>query len=133
MRSPFLARLATVATSPQIAIEDDFVSRSFTEIYARALHVREALCDCAPSLEGRRIALLSAPGVAWVEAFLGISLAGGVALPLSPLYPPAELGWFAADAEADTVILSPEPSSRAHELVQGRRLLTTEALSPATQ
>ena len=27
-----------------------------------------------------------------------------MAVPLSPLYPPAELGWFAADAGADTFV-----------------------------
>src|SRR5262249_3645301 len=120
MRSPFLARLTALASSPRTAIEDDLGARSFRELYARALHVREALCDGAPSLEGRRVALLAAPGATWVEAFLGVLLGGGVALPLSPLYPPSELAWFAADAAADTVILSPDLAPRAEELVQGR-------------
>jgi malonyl-CoA/methylmalonyl-CoA synthetase len=133
MRSPFIARLAALAESPRIAVEDDLGSRSFTELYARALHVREALCDGAPSLEGRRIALLAEPGAAWVESFFGILLGGGVALPLSPLYPPSELAWFAADAEADAVILSPELAPRAEHLVQGRRVLTTADLAAATE
>src|SRR5829696_460530 len=98
MRSPFLARLTALSGSPRTAIEDDLGARSFSELYARALQVREALCDGAPSLSGRRIALLATPGAAWVEAFLGILLGGGVALPLSPLYPPSELAWFAEDA-----------------------------------
>jgi malonyl-CoA/methylmalonyl-CoA synthetase len=133
MRSPFLARLEALGQSPRIAVEDDLGSRSFIELHARALHVREALCDGAPSLDGRRIALLAEPGAAWVEAFLGILLAGGVAVPLSPLYPPSELAWFAVDAGADTVILSTALAPCAQELVQGRRVLTTKALADAPE
>lgn len=133
MNSPLLARLQTLAASPRIAIEDDLGHRSFADLHARALHVREALCDGASSLAGRRIVLLAAPGTAWVEAFLGVLLGGGVVLPLSPQYPPSELAWFAADAGADTVILSPELAPRAEELVQGRRVLTTSALAAAAE
>ena len=64
----------------------------------RVPRIEAALCDGLPSLEGRRIALLATPGTSWVEGFLGILLAGGVALPLSPLYPPSDLAWFAEDA-----------------------------------
>jgi malonyl-CoA/methylmalonyl-CoA synthetase len=128
MRSPLLARLYKLASMQHVAVEDDIGSRSFAELYARALRVREALCDGAPSLEGRRVALLAAPGTAWVESFFGILLGGGVVLPLSPLYPPSELAWFAADAGADTVVFSADLEARAEELVKGRRALAISAL-----
>ena len=46
-----------------------------------------------------------------------------MAVPLSPLYPPAELAWFAADAGADTAIVAPELDDCASALVAGRRIL----------
>src|SRR4051812_42368862 len=101
MRSPFLARLEALAKAPlgdRPAIEDDGGILSLAALFAGALRARAALAAGAPSLEGRRVALLVTPGGAWVEAFVGILLGGGVAVPLSPLYPPAELAWFASDA-----------------------------------
>lgn len=133
MRSPFLDRLAELAAREPdaIAVEDDEGRRSFAELHARALAVAAALAEGAPSLAGRRVALLVSPGAAWLEGFLGIIAGGGVALPLSPVYPPAELAWFAEDAEADTVILSPDLAPRASDLTRGRRVLSTTALAEA--
>jgi malonyl-CoA/methylmalonyl-CoA synthetase len=68
------------------------------------------------------------PGAAWLEAFLGVLDAGGVAVPLSPLYPAAELAWFAADAGADTCIVAEELDDRASSMVQGRRVLRPSAM-----
>ena len=129
MRSPFLARLQALASSDRLAVEDDLVRRSFAELHDRALRARAALCDGQASLEGRRIALLVSPGAAWVEAFLGVILGGGVALPLSPLYPPSELAWFGDDAGADTLILSADLAARAGDLARGRRVLAVETIA----
>src|SRR5262249_42251058 len=129
MPSPFLARLGSLAQEKRIAVEDDLGQRTFADLYGRALLVQEALCDGKPSLEGRRIALLAAPGATWVECFLGILSGAAVALPLWPVYPPSELAFFAEDAGADTVIVSPEHAPRAEELVRGRRVLFTDALA----
>jgi malonyl-CoA/methylmalonyl-CoA synthetase len=129
MRSPFLARLHALASSHRLAVEDDLVRRSFAELYDRALRARAALCEGRASLEGRRVAVLVSPGAAWVEAFLGVLLGGGVALPLSPLYPPGELAWFGDDAGADTLILSADLAARAADLSVGRRVLAVETLA----
>ncbi len=51
-------------------------------------------------LGGEPVALLAPPGRAWVVAFLGVALAGGVALPLSPLHPEDEVRYFLADSGA---------------------------------
>jgi len=133
MRSPFLARFRGLAAGhPAVAIEDDQGSRSFSALYEGALRAREALCSGTTSLEGRRVAILLPPGAAWVEAFLGIVAGGGVAVPLSPLYPPAELSWFAADAGADTAIVAAELDERASLLAAGRRILRPEDLLAAS-
>ncbi len=129
MRSPFLARLHALAASDRLAIEDDLVRRSFAELYDRALRARATLCDGRASLEGRRVAILVSPSAAWVEAFLGVLLGGGVALPLSPLYPPHELAWFGDDAGADTLILSTDLAAHGVELARGRRVLAVETIA----
>lgn len=129
MRSPFLARLHALAASDRLAIEDDLVRRSFAELYDRALRARATLCDGRASLEGRRVAILASPSAAWVEAFLGVLLGGGVALPLSPLYPPHELAWFGDDAGADTLIVSADLAAHGVELARGRRVLAVATIA----
>ncbi len=131
MRSPFLARLRALAkdrSGGRPAIIDDHGSRSYTALYEGALRARESLCPGNTSLAGRRVVILLPPGAAWVEAFVGVLAAGGVAVPLSPLYPAAELGWFAADADADTVIVSEDFDDRAGPMKEGRRVLRPEDL-----
>ena len=123
MPSPFVERLSIVAGSSRIAIEDDAIQRSFPDLLGRALRVRGALCEGARSLEGERVALLASPGAAWVEAFVGIVLAGGIALPLSPLYPSAELAWFLEDAGARRLIVSDDLLDLAGPLAAGRIVL----------
>jgi malonyl-CoA/methylmalonyl-CoA synthetase len=122
MRSPFLARLRALAEGRpeggRPAIEDDHGSRSFAALHEGALRARAALCSGTTSLDGRRVAILLPPGAAWVEAFLGVLAGGGIAVPLSPLYPPADLAWFAADAGADTLIVAEELDERAAGMVK---------------
>jgi malonyl-CoA/methylmalonyl-CoA synthetase len=112
-----------------VALIDDEARRSFEELWQRALGVRSVLLAGAASLDGQPIGLLALPGTAWVEAFLGIVLAGGIALPLSPLYPPAELAWFISDAEATVVIASADQAERAGS-IGAKRVLSLEAMPP---
>jgi malonyl-CoA/methylmalonyl-CoA synthetase len=134
MRSRVLSRLAALsATLPsgRAAIEDDHGTRTFSALQEGALRARAALVPRTTTLDGRRVAILLSPGAAWLEAFFGVLVAGGVAVPLSPLYPAAELAWFVADADADTVIVGPELDDRAGPMAQGRRLLRPSDLAAA--
>jgi malonyl-CoA/methylmalonyl-CoA synthetase len=134
MRSPFLSRLTELAhgrAGSRTAIEDDHGARTFAELYEGALRARAALCPSNTSLAGRRVAILLSSGAAWVEAFLGVTFAGGIAVPLSPLYPAGDLAWFAADADADTVIVGEDHDDRAGPMAQGRRLLRPADLRAA--
>ncbi|APR83237.1 O-succinylbenzoic acid--CoA ligase [Minicystis rosea] len=134
MRSPFLTRLEALAQDrpgSRTVVEDDHGARTFSALYEGALRTRGALCPRNTSLAGRRVAILLSPCAAWVEAFTGVILAGGVAVPLSPLYPAGELAWFAADADADTVIVGEEYDDRAGPMVEGRRLLRPRDLQHA--
>jgi malonyl-CoA/methylmalonyl-CoA synthetase len=126
MRSPFLGRLRALAKDRPVdrpALTDDHRACSWSALWDGALRAREATCAGAVSLAGRRVGILLSPGVAWVEAFLGVALGGGVAVPLSPLHPPAELAWFADDAGADTLIVGEEHDARAEAMRLGRRVI----------
>lgn len=124
MPSPYLTRLAEHAeSSARAAVRDDTCERTFAELLENALGVASVLRDGAPSLYGRRVALFASSGAPWLEAFFGILAAGGVAVPLSPLYPAAELSWFIANAGADTIICSADLHERAQALLRpGLRL-----------
>ena len=119
MASPLIDRLSAVSASSRIAVEDDQVQRTWPDLLDRAFRVRGALCRGARSLEGERVALLGSPGAAWVEAFLGVVLAGGTALPLSPLYPSAELAWFLEDSGARRLLITDDLAAAAAPLADG--------------
>jgi malonyl-CoA/methylmalonyl-CoA synthetase len=126
--SPLLRRFRALA-GPGLAVRDEQGDTSFAALHEGALRARSVLSGGAPSLEGRRVVLLASPGAAWLEAFFGVLLGGGVAVPLSPLYPDAELAWFADDAEADLVVTSPDLADRAEAFAGGRRVIDTVALA----
>jgi malonyl-CoA/methylmalonyl-CoA synthetase len=128
MGSSLALRLDSLRAQDHAALVDDHARRSFEELWQHALGVRSALLAGAASLDGQPVGLLAAPGVAWVEAFLGIVLAGGVALPLSPLYPPAELAWFVADAKATVIVASADQAARAAAL-GAEHVLPLEAIA----
>jgi len=120
MASPFLSRLAALAGSSRPAVVDDRRELTHSELMERA---RRAAAHLGP-LAGRRVALLATQDADWLAAFLGVVVAGGVVVPLSPAYPPADLAWFAEDAGADVAIVSPEHAERAGAMVAGRRVMS---------
>lgn len=119
MASPLLTRFAELAGSTGPAAIDDRQEIGHAELFGRA---RRAAATLGP-LAGRRVAMLASPDADWLAAFLGILVAGGVAVPLSPAYPPAELAWFAGEADADIAIVSADLEDRARTLAAGRRVL----------
>ncbi|WP_437894653.1 AMP-binding protein [Sorangium sp. So ce124] len=142
MASPLVDRLAQLGSSARTAVEDERGQTTFAALLERALRVRGALLaggarrgagevDHPSSLEGERILLLVSPGAAWVSAFLGTLLAGGIALPLSALYPPAELEWLASDAGVRRIITDGDLAAVAAPIAQGRAVLRVEDLERA--
>src|SRR5262245_31995400 len=103
MTSPLVSRLYQLSAAGGHALADDRCGRSFTELVDRAVTIAAHLHARSGLERGGRVAILASPGVTWVEVFLAVVLAGGVAVPLSPLYPATELAWFTADAGADLV------------------------------
>ncbi|WP_437277368.1 AMP-binding protein [Sorangium sp. So ce375] len=142
MASPLVERLAQLGSSARTAVEDERGQTPFAALLERALRVRGALLAGSTrrglgeggrpsSLEGERILLLVSPGAAWVSAFLGAILAGGIALPLSALYPPAELAWLASDAGVRRIIADDDLAPLVAPIAQGRVVLRVEDLERA--
>jgi malonyl-CoA/methylmalonyl-CoA synthetase len=75
------------------------------------------------ALSDRPVPILASAGPAWLDGFAAVAADGGVAVPLSAAYPPAELAWFADDVGADTVVVSDDLAAHAQELARGRRVV----------
>jgi malonyl-CoA/methylmalonyl-CoA synthetase len=75
------------------------------------------------AISDRPVPLLATPGPGWLDGFAAIVAGGGVAVPLSAAYPPAELAWFADDVGADTVVVSDDLAGQASEMARGRRVV----------
>jgi malonyl-CoA/methylmalonyl-CoA synthetase len=134
--SPLLTRWRTLAQSSRVAVFDADGAHTYRAIDVRAHRVATVLLERAgqrrASLEGARVAILVAPGSAWVEAFFGVLLAGGCVVVLSPLHPAPESAYFLADAEAATVIVGEEHLERIGPLAGGRTVLRTGDLRAAS-
>jgi malonyl-CoA/methylmalonyl-CoA synthetase len=120
--APLLARPAD-----RVVCIDDRGELTWGELLARALRTATTLRAGRASLEGGRVAVLARQDADWLASTLGVLLAGGMAVPLSPAYPAAELAWFGADADVEAVIVSPEHAALAAELIVGRRVLAADA------
>jgi malonyl-CoA/methylmalonyl-CoA synthetase len=109
---------------------------SYAQLRAGAAAIADTLRAGRPSLGGARVGFLIAPGASYVETMLGIFLAGGTAVPLSPLHPPAELGHIIATAAPERLLSSPHLASRLPDLPSPApaqsSITPTTASGPAT-
>ncbi|MFO0587647.1 MAG: AMP-binding protein [Polyangiaceae bacterium] len=128
MSSPLISRLFQLRSSRRDAIVHEGCGRSFTDLLDRAVTIAGRLRTEAGVEHGQRVAILASPSAPWVEAYLAVILAGGIAVPLSPSYPPVELAWFADDADATAVIYSADQAERAAAMLKGRVALRIEDL-----
>ncbi|HVY44342.1 MAG TPA: AMP-binding protein [Minicystis sp.] len=131
MTSPLVDRLGALAAD-RIALEDEAGAKSFKDLWEAVLRARAVLCRGARSLEGARVAILASPGAGWVTAFFGVIASGGVAVPLSPLYPAAELAYFADDAGASAVVVSEDLREHARAVSPNRRVVSFGEIAGAT-
>ncbi|HEY2904039.1 MAG TPA: acyl-CoA synthetase [Polyangia bacterium] len=84
----------------------------YAELRARAQTIAAELRGDRASLDGARVAFLFPPSSRYVEAMLGVFLAGGTAVPLSPLHTPAELGHLLDTAAPMRVLAAPALATR---------------------
>jgi malonyl-CoA/methylmalonyl-CoA synthetase len=126
--SALVARWLARADDPRPAVRDAAGTTSWHEAVAAADRVAAALLDGRRSLDGQRVALLVAPGAAFVSCFFGVLRAGGAVVVLSPLHPPPETRYFCDDAGVGTVIASADLARHVAFLAPGQRILLAEAL-----
>jgi malonyl-CoA/methylmalonyl-CoA synthetase len=109
-----LERIAQApATAPAIGDVD------YQTLRARAAGVAAALLEGQASLSGAAVAFLAPPSIEYVELLLGVMLAGGTAVPLSPLHTSPELAHILEVASPRHLLATPElidrvPGARLH-------------------
>lgn len=132
--SPLLARLVghPIATDVAIIGPDGVAGGAGTygAIGARARALAARLRGARPTLDGARVAFLLAPSRAWVDALLGILLAGGTAVPLSPLHGAHELEHLISDSAPEALIVARELLPRLEPHRQGRTVIIAEDPRP---
>lgn len=114
--SNLLTRFLARETDVRSAVFDPEGGASWSDIVARADRVALALLGGRASLRGERVALLVAPGAAFVACFFGVLRAGGTVVVLSPAHPSREKTYFCADAGVRTVIVSAAFLQQARDL-----------------
>jgi malonyl-CoA/methylmalonyl-CoA synthetase len=88
------------------AVLDPDGAHTFAEILDRGRSVARALLAGRPDLDGERVAVVCRPGRDFCAAVLGVWLAGGMAVPLHPAHPLAELTHPVTDAGVSEVVCS---------------------------
>ena len=53
---------------------------------------------------GQRVVLYLPNGIQWVVAWLGVQRAGGVCVPITPIYTPSDLAYIANDSDAEAIV-----------------------------
>jgi malonyl-CoA/methylmalonyl-CoA synthetase len=124
--SPLLARLLAhpIATDVAVIGHDGVTGGAGTygAIFARARGLSFVLRAGRPSLQGARVAFLAEPGRPWVDALLAILLAGGCAVPLSPLHTAPELAHAIEATGPVALITTREFEARLEPHLAGRKL-----------
>lgn len=106
---------------------------TYQELLDKSAQVATALLEGAEDLEEQRVAFLIGPGFEYVAVQWGIWRAGGIAVPLCSVHPPAELAYVIDDAAATMIIAHPDFEQSLHPLASARnlRFLLTGAVFPS--
>lgn len=129
--SPLLSRFRDHARAGRVAIvsaDSEQAGVSYDTLWTAAERVAAALLGERVSLSGERIALLVMPGPEFIGALVGVWLAGGCGVVLSPQHPPAESSYMCSDAGVGTVLVSRDWASKLGEAANGRRVVAIEDL-----
>ncbi|MEV0945752.1 AMP-binding protein [Rhodococcus sp. NPDC049939] len=99
--NPSLTELLDVAVhryAGRVAVEeDDGRSLTFSQLWAAAARIAGGLKERGVEI-GDRVAVRQSMGLGWVEAFIGVLLAGGVPVGISPALDDAQSEWVIADS-----------------------------------
>ena len=76
---------------------------TYRQVADLAERLAAALIDLGAA-EGRKVILYIPNSIQWVVAWLGILRAGGICVPITPIYTPHDLKYIATDSNAETVV-----------------------------
>jgi natural product biosynthesis luciferase-like monooxygenase protein/amino acid adenylation domain-containing protein/FkbM family methyltransferase len=112
-----------------IAVEQGSERLTYLDLQQRAGRIARRLVAQGLRPE-ERVAVLAERSPDLVAILLGILQAGGVYLPLDPIYPRERLTWMARDAGA-SLLIAPSPLSPAElSLFEGLRLIALDGQEP---
>jgi malonyl-CoA/methylmalonyl-CoA synthetase len=116
------------------AIVDPRGTWTYAELAERAARLATTLPGGADDLAETRVALLCAPGHDFVVALVACWSAGGLAVPLHPAHPDAELAYYLADSGTTVIVASPEHEELARRVASGAgaTVVITDASSTAS-
>jgi len=121
--SSLLQRLALHPVGTDLGVleeaESDHGAGTYGAIGARARSLAAQLRGVRTSLAGARVAFLAPPSRGYVETLLGILLAGGTAVPLSPLHTAAELGHVLRVAQPEVLVTTSGLADRLEPVREG--------------
>jgi malonyl-CoA/methylmalonyl-CoA synthetase len=106
------------AFADRSAVIDPGGVSTYAELVDRAARLRAVLCADGSELAERRVALLCAPGRDFVVALLACWEAGGLAVPLHPSHPEAELTYFLRDSQCSIILHSAQHTELAKSLAK---------------
>jgi long-chain acyl-CoA synthetase len=78
---------------------------SYRQVADLAERLAAALIDLGAA-DGRKVILYVPNSIQWVVAWLGILRAGGICVPITPIYTPRDLKYIATDSDAEAVVCS---------------------------
>ncbi len=111
---------------------------TYEDLLGAADAVATRLLACRDDLAGERVCFLAPPGWVYVAVQWGIWRAGGVAVPLAPSHPPAEIAYVHEDADPVALVAHPELSGALAAAAGAREitvigLMGTEAVAPTRE
>jgi malonyl-CoA/methylmalonyl-CoA synthetase len=96
----------------RIAVLDATGPTTYAGLLDRSARLAGVLLDGRETLDEARVAFLIPPSAEWVVTQWAIWRAGGIAVPLSPSHPRAEIEYVLADADVSIVVVAPELADR---------------------
>jgi malonyl-CoA/methylmalonyl-CoA synthetase len=123
---------SVLAFGDRPAVHDARGVHSYAMLHARATQIARALLVEHTDLDEARIGVLVTPGADWVSAMWGVWAAGGIAVPLSPLHPPAEWQYVLTDADVSAVVVDEAHRERIAPYANGRVLLDVQCTIDTT-
>jgi malonyl-CoA/methylmalonyl-CoA synthetase len=115
---PIVARVTAHGEKP--AVSDPRGEWRYSDLDERSRALACELLDDRSDLAEARVGILCTPGHDFVVAMLACWRAGGLAVPMNPSHPDAELEYVCDDAGVGTVVVSSEHQALAQRVSGGR-------------